>query len=76
MKHDVFLRKHPVFTGEELAKHLASCGEVGGRAQEAFLAYRRKTGRVVRVRRGLYAVIPPEPIQIRIRSIRSLSPRS
>ncbi|HOA05191.1 MAG TPA: hypothetical protein PKH86_04990 [Candidatus Fermentibacter daniensis] len=59
MKHDVFLRKHPVFTGEELAKHLASCGEVGGRAQEAFLAYRRKTGRVVRVRRGLYAVIPP-----------------
>ena len=58
MKHEQFFRKHPVFTGEELAKHFLSHGEVGGRAQEALLAYHRKTGRVVRVRRGLYAVIP------------------
>ncbi|MCX5859550.1 MAG: type IV toxin-antitoxin system AbiEi family antitoxin domain-containing protein [Proteobacteria bacterium] len=58
MKHDEFFRKHPVFTGEELAKHLSSRGEVGKRAQEALLAYHRKTGRVVQVRRGLYAVIP------------------
>ena len=58
MKHAVFFRKHPVFTGEELAKHLSSRGGVGGRAQEALLAYHRKSGRVVRVRRGLYAVIP------------------
>jgi len=59
MKHDEFFRKHPVFTGDDLANHLSSHGEVGGRAQEALLAYHRKTGRVVRVRRGLYAVIPP-----------------
>jgi len=58
MKHDEFFRKHPVFTGEELANHLSSHGEVGGRAQEALLAYHQKAGRVVRVRRGLYAVIP------------------
>jgi len=58
MKHDEFFRKHPVFTGEELAKYLSSPGEVGARAGEALLAYHRKTGRVVRVRRGLYAVIP------------------
>lgn len=58
MKHDEFFRKHPVFTGEELASHLSSRGEVGGRAQEALLAYHQKTGRVVRVRRGLYAVVP------------------
>jgi predicted transcriptional regulator of viral defense system len=58
MKHDEFFRKHPVFTGEELAKHLSSHGEVGGRAQEALLAYHRKAGRVVRIRRGVYAVIP------------------
>jgi len=58
MKHDEFFRKHPVFTGEELAKHLSTHGEVGGRAQEALLAYHQKAGRVVRVRRGLYAVIP------------------
>jgi predicted transcriptional regulator of viral defense system len=59
MKHDEFFRKHPVFTGKELAGHLSSLGEVGGRAQEALLAYHRKAGRVVLVRRGLYAVIPP-----------------
>ena len=58
MKHDEFFRKHPVFSGEELAKHLSSHGEVGERAQEALLAYHQRTGRVVRVRRGLYAVIP------------------
>ncbi len=58
MKHDGFFRKHPVFTGEELADHLSSLGQVGRRAQEALLAYHQKTGRVVRVRRGLYAVIP------------------
>lgn len=58
MKHDAFFRKHPVFTGEELAKHLSSHGEVGARAQEALLAYHQRAGRIVRVRRGLYAVIP------------------
>ena len=59
MKHDAFFRNHSVFTGKELAGHLESLGEVGRRAQEALLAYYRKTGRVVQVRRGLYAVIPP-----------------
>jgi len=59
MKHDDFFRNHPVFTGEELAKHLSSHGAVGERTQEALLAYYQKAGRVVRVRRGLYAVIPP-----------------
>jgi len=58
MKHDEFFRMHPVFTGEELSKHLSSHGDVGRRAREALLAYYRKAGRVVRVRRGLYAVIP------------------
>lgn len=59
VKHEVFLRLHPVFTGETLARHLACRGGGGARGKEAFLAYYRKTGRVVRVRRGLYAVIPP-----------------
>ncbi len=59
MKHQGFFRRHPVFTGEELAAYLSTCGEVGPRAQEALLAYHKKTGRVVLVRRGLYAVIPP-----------------
>jgi len=58
MKHDAFFRKNPVFTVEAFADHLSSLGEVGGRTQETVLAYHRKTGRIVRVRRGLYAVIP------------------
>jgi predicted transcriptional regulator of viral defense system len=59
MKHDEFFRKHPVFTGEELNGHLSSGGKVGKRTRESLLAYHRKAGRVVRVRRGLYAVVPP-----------------
>jgi len=59
MKHEAFFRKHPVFTGEEMADYLASCGEVGPRTKEALLAYSRKRRRVVSVRRGLYAVVPP-----------------
>ena len=58
-RHDAFFRQHPVFTGEELAEHLSSSGRVGARTQESLLAYHTKNGRLVRVRRGLYAVIPP-----------------
>ena len=60
MKHGEFFRKHPVFTGDELTEHLSFHGEVGGRAKESLLAYHQKTGRTVRVRCGLYAVIPAE----------------
>ena len=59
MKHEEFFRKHPVFTGEEMAAYLSSCGEVGPRTREALLAYHKKTGHIVSVRRGLYAVVPP-----------------
>lgn len=59
MKHLDFFRRHPVFTGNDLAAHLADYGEVGPRGQEALLAYHQRRGRIVRVRRGLYAVVPP-----------------
>ena len=59
VRHDAFFRQHPVFTGEELAEHLSSTGRVGARTQESLLAYHTKRGRLVRVRRGLFAVIPP-----------------
>ena len=59
IKHEAFLRRHPVFTGEDLAAHLSSRGNVGKRGKEALLAYYTKTGRIVRIRGGLYAVIPP-----------------
>lgn len=58
MKHSRFLLRHPVFTSEELANHLSKLGDVSARTQETLLAYYQKAGRIVRVRRGLYAVIP------------------
>lgn len=59
MKHEEFFRKHPVFTGEELERHLSATGKSGHRTRESLLNYHRKTGHVVLIRRGLYAVIPP-----------------
>ena len=59
-RHDTFFRRHPVFTGEELDEHLSAGGRVGERTQESLVAYHTRTGRLVRVRRGLFAVIPPE----------------
>ena len=59
VKHETFFRHHPVFTGEELAAHLSSNGDAGARTQESLLAYHTRSGRLARVRRGLFAVIPP-----------------
>ena len=59
-KHDTFFRQHPVFTGEDLAEHLSTSDRAGARTQESLVAYHAKTGRLVLVRRGLFAVIPPE----------------
>jgi len=59
MKHEEFFRKHPVFTGKEMTDYLSTYGEIGSRTKEALLAYYRKTGGIVSVRRGLYAVVPP-----------------
>ena len=60
IKHDTFFRRHPVFTGEELADHLSTSGRAGARTQESLVAYHTRTGRLVRVRCGLFAVVPPE----------------
>jgi len=59
LKHDVFFRQHPVFTGDELSRHLARIGSNGMRTPERVLAYHIKSGRLRRVRQGLYAVVPP-----------------
>ncbi|MCD6119599.1 transcriptional regulator [bacterium] len=53
-----FLRSRPVFTGEELREYLHSNGETGSRVKEAVLAHQRNMGRVLMVRRGLYAYVP------------------
>ena len=58
MKLTEFFHKNPVFTSEEFAQYLVSRGEAGPRTQETLLAYYKKTGRILGVKRGLYAVIP------------------
>jgi len=57
MKHEKFFRNNPVFTSRDFGKYLSS-HNVSKRTQEALLSYYRKTGRIIRVRRGLYATIP------------------
>ncbi len=59
VKHDAFFRQHPVFTGDELARHLARTGSDGLRTQERVLGYHTRAGRLRRIRQGMYAVIPP-----------------
>ncbi len=59
MVYDVFFRKHPIFTSRELAEYLLSHRKAGPRTQESILSYYRKTGRIINIRNGLYAVIPP-----------------
>ena len=59
MKLEHFFNRHPVFTGDELAAFLATEGPRNSRTQEALLLYHVKSGRLVRVRRGLYTVVPP-----------------
>jgi len=59
VKHLEFFRTHPVFTREELHRYLCARGEGGERAAESLLGYHRKSGRVVRIRSGLYASVPP-----------------
>lgn len=57
MKHEKFFRKNPVFTSRDFEKYLSS-HNVSKRTQESLLSYYRKIGRIVRVKRGLYATIP------------------
>ena len=58
MKLEKFFRQKPVFTNNEFAEFQGSRGPLRARAPESLLAYHTKTGRLLRVRRGLYAVVP------------------
>jgi len=59
MKLRTFFRTHPVFTVDDFAGFLSSDETHNVRTQESLLAYHVKAGNIVRVRRGLYAVVPP-----------------
>lgn len=57
MRSRDFFAGHPVFTYREFASALASRGR-SNRTPDSLLTYYVQTGRLVRVRRGLYASIP------------------
>ena len=58
MKLNEFLSQHDVFTVEELKLFLSEQGSIKPNTRKALLTYYRKQGRIVPVRRGLYAVVP------------------
>ena len=59
MKLEKFFRQYPVFTNKEFAAFLRAEGSQNIRTQESLLDYHSKSGRILRVRRGLYAALPP-----------------
>jgi predicted transcriptional regulator of viral defense system len=58
MKPKDFFNQHPVFTGQEYAQFLKQKKHSGERAQEALLSYHIKAGKLIRIRKGLFGVIP------------------
>ena len=55
---NTFLSQHDVFTVEELDLFLSKEGSGKPNTRKALLTYYRKQGRIIPVRRGLYAVVP------------------
>ena len=58
MMLNTFLSLHDVFTVEELDLFLSKEGSGKPNTRKALLTYYRKQGRIIPVRRGLYAVVP------------------
>lgn len=54
----VFLERHPVFRHEEFVAFFEANGPRSVKARESALAYYIRTNRILRIRRGLYAVVP------------------
>ena len=58
MKLDTFFARHPVFRVKELTEHLSTHGSINPSTRKALLAHHQETGRILRIRRGLYATVP------------------
>ena len=53
-----FFEKHPVFNHDEFVAFHSATGPRSPKTRESLLAQYVKAGRLLRVRRGLYAVVP------------------
>jgi predicted transcriptional regulator of viral defense system len=58
MEVNQFFAKHAVFTHDEFVDFLKSNGSCNIRTQDTLLAYHVKARHVLRIKRGLYAVVP------------------
>lgn len=58
MNLNTFFNQNSVFRLEQVDHFLAQKGSVNTSARNSLLAYYRKNGRILTVRRGLYAVVP------------------
>jgi predicted transcriptional regulator of viral defense system len=56
---NVFFSQHPVFTVEQLDRFLSTRGSGNPNTRKSLLTYYRKQGRIIPIRRGLYATVPP-----------------
>lgn len=58
MKLPHFFATHPVFTHEDLVEFLSGKGSTNVKTRESILHHYTKSGRLLRVRRGLYLTVP------------------
>jgi len=58
MKLNEFLSQHAIFTVDELDRFLSARGSGKPNTRKSLLTYYRKQGRIIPVRRGLYATVP------------------
>ena len=58
MRLNQFFSNHSVFTLEDLDNYLCNHGSENPNTRKALLAYHKKKGRIISIRRGLYAVVP------------------
>lgn len=54
-----FFARNPVFTAEEAASFLRETGSENPLTRKALLRHHETSGNIVRIRRGLYATVPP-----------------
>ena len=59
MDFQTFLRRQPVLTWGELRRHFQPKHALNARTLESLVAYHVRCGHLVRVRRGLFLVVPP-----------------
>ncbi len=58
MKLKDFFARHPVFRVEELIEFMSTLGSNNPSTRKTLLAHHQASGRILRIRRGLYATVP------------------